>query len=313
MKIAGLLLDNPFILAPLAGYTDLAFRQLCREYGAALVFSEMISSHGLVFQQKRTLEMLRTTPAERPVAFQLFGADPEIMAEAAAILAEQPIDLIDINMGCPVKKVIKKGAGGALMKDPALAEKIIGRVCRSSRLPVTVKFRSGWDSRSIIAPDFARMAEAAGAAAVTVHGRSCSQGFAGRADKEIIARVKKAVSIPVIGNGDIHAYADGLAMMDETGCDGVMIGRAALGNPWVFQPTGRPTTLNLRLAGLQRHLALVNKYHGHEKILARIKNHGGRYFKAIPGGSVIRERIYACRSLNELTELLNNPAVSALL
>jgi len=304
MLIAGLTLDNPFILAPLAGYTDLAFRLLCREHGAALVFSEMISSHGLVHQQKKTLEMIRTLPAERPIAFQLFGADPETMAEAAAILSQLPIDLIDINMGCPAKKVIKKGAGGALMKTPVLAEKIISKVCAKSLLPVTVKFRSGWDSQSLIATEFARMAEAAGAAALTLHSRTCSQAFAGSADRTIIEKVKRAVSIPVIGNGDIQCYDDGITMMNETGCDAVMIGRAALGNPWIFSPEGRPQNLLTRLAGLKRHLDLVNLHLQNEKLLARIKNHGGRYFKGIPGGSTIRKKIYNCQSISELTGLI---------
>lgn len=301
-----LTLDSPFILAPLAGYTDLAFRLLCREYGAGLTYSEMISCHGLAHGQENTLAMLKTVPADRPVAMQLFGADPEIMAEAAAILSEGPIDLLDINMGCPVKKVVKRGAGAALMKDPALAGRIIKQVCAASRVPVSVKIRSGWDQEAAgqgCAPDFAKMAEEAGASLVAVHGRTATQAFSGEVDWQVIAAVKKAVAIPVVGNGDIDSHAGGLAMMKATGCDAVMIGRAALGNPWVFTPTGPPVSLPARMAGLRRHLALLKEHYPVDRILAKIKNHAGRYFKGIPGGSVIRQRIYSIKTFAELMAL----------
>ncbi len=303
MQIDSLGLDNPFILAPLAGYTDLAFRQLCREYGAGMCFSEMISSHGLAYEQQKTLQLARTVAEERPTALQLFGAKPDIMGVAAAILSELPGDMIDINMGCPVKKVIKTGAGSALMKEPKLAAEIIKQVSKNSRLPVSVKIRSGWTQDSINAVEFAQMAEDAGARLITVHGRTWAQGFSGRADWRIIGLVKKAVSVPVVGNGDIQTYNDGLAMMAETGCDGVMIGRAALGNPWVFQPAGRPHGLDQRMAGLRRHLELTRSYYPVDRILAKIKNQAGRYFKDIPGGSVVRQRIYNVQSFDELEEL----------
>ena len=303
MHIDSLGLNNPFILAPLAGYTDLAFRQLCREYGAALCFSEMISSHGLAFRQQKTLQLARVVEEERPTVLQLFGAQPDIMGAAAAILSELPGDMIDINMGCPVKKVIKTGAGSALMQKPKLAAEIIKQVSRNSRLPVSVKIRSGWTRETVNAVEFAQMAEDAGARLITVHGRTWAQGFSGQADWRIIGRVKEAVSIPVVGNGDIKTYNDGLAMMAETGCDGVMIGRAALGNPWVFQPAGRPDGLDKRMAGLRRHLELIRRYYPVDRILARTKNQAGRYFKDIPGGSVIRQRIYNVQSFVELEEL----------
>ncbi|MDP3694760.1 MAG: tRNA dihydrouridine synthase DusB, partial [Desulfocapsaceae bacterium] len=229
LQIADLTFVSPFILAPLAGYTDLPFRQLCREFGAGLVVSEMISCHGLAYRQANTLAMLASNPAERPVSFQLFGADPAIMGQAAAILSTFHPDLIDINMGCPVKKVTKRGAGAALMQDPPLARAIITSVIKNSRVPVTVKTRIGVDSQHISAVDFAKMAEDAGVAAVTIHGRTWAQGFTGTADWDIIAQVKQAVSCPIIGNGDIHSHAQGLEMMRQTGCDGIMIGRAALG------------------------------------------------------------------------------------
>jgi nifR3 family TIM-barrel protein len=206
----------------------------------------MVSSHGLVYRKPKTLEMIRTVPNERPVAIQLFGAMPEMMGEAAAMLDDEPIDLIDINMGCPVRKVIKKGAGAALMRDPNVAASIIKNVCRNTNLPVTIKIRSGWNHKSINAVDFAKMAEDHGIAAIAVHGRTCSQAFGGSADWRIVSQVKNAVTIPIIGNGDITCQTEAIAKLQETGCDGIMIGRAALGNPWVFSPKGRPASLSLR-------------------------------------------------------------------
>ncbi len=306
MIIGTLTLENPFILAPLAGYTDLPFRLLCREYGASICYSEMISCHGLAYRQQKTLQMIQTVPEERPVAFQLFGSDPDVMGEGAAILSEKPIDIIDINMGCPVKKVIKSGSGVALMKDPKLAEKIIKKVCANSTVPVSVKFRSGWDHKSITADDFAKIAESCGAHAVIIHARTWAQGFAGLADRRVIADVKNAVSIPVIGNGDIQTYEDGLSMMEETGCDGVMVGRASLGNPWVFNPDGAPANLHERLVAVKRHLELISRYLPVDKILARTKNQAGRYFKGIAGGATIRRKIYDTKSFTELYDLVNN-------
>lgn len=305
MQIATLKLDNPFILAPLAGFTDLAFRLLCRQYGAGLCYSEMISCHGLVYRQANTLNMLHTVQEERPVAFQLFGADPGAMGEAAAILSEQPIDLIDINMGCPVRKVIKKGAGAALMKEPELAARIIRRVVANSKVPVTVKIRSGWDHHSIVAVDFARLAEEAGARAIAIHARTWSDGFSGKPDWQVIREVKKAISIPVIGNGDVTSHARGLAMLNETGCDGVMVGRGALGAPWIFQADVDATPpLALRLRALQNHLELIARHHTAEKTIARTKNHAGRYLKGVSGGTAIRKEIYSAKTFQKLQELV---------
>jgi nifR3 family TIM-barrel protein len=313
-SIGTLRLDNPFILAPLAGYSDLAFRLQCREHGAALCFSEMISCHGLHFRQKNTLDMLKTVATERPVAMQLFGSEPEVMGEAAAMLSEMPIDCIDINMGCPAKKVIKKGSGCALMKEPALAAKIIRAVAHNSKVPVTVKFRSGWNHQNIIACDFAKMAEENGAAAITVHARTWSDGFSGTADWRIIGLVKQAVAIPVIGNGDIQSHADGLRMLAETGCDGVMIGRAALGAPWIFSAAAPENpSLAFRLGALNRHLALIAE-HQPDTPPSQIKNHAGRYFKGVPGGSEIRRQIFSQTSYAGLRQFIDsfaNPALIA--
>lgn len=303
--ISALLKKNPFVLAPLAGYTDLPFRLLCREYGAGLVCSEMISSHGLVYRQQQTHDMAKTTETERPVSMQLFGGEPEIMAEAAAILSEYNVDIIDINMGCPVRKVIKKGAGAALMKNPRLAGEIISRVRANSRLPVTVKIRLGWNHQEKNGAEFAGMAEDHGAQAITVHGRTWTDGFSGEVDWAMIGMIKKAVTVPIIGNGDILNYQQGLEMMEKTGCDGVMIGRAALGCPWIFQPRNPDVSLNFRLKALNRHLELIKIFGTPDWGLAGIKNISGKYFKGLPHGAAIRERIYRAESFAKLQELIS--------
>ncbi|HHL34054.1 MAG TPA: tRNA dihydrouridine synthase DusB [Desulfobulbaceae bacterium] len=306
MPIMSFLADNPFILAPLAGYTDLAFRLLCREQGAGLCFTEMISCHGMVYQQKNTLVLLRTCPQDRPLGIQLFGSNPEIMGEAAGMISKDFADFIDINMGCPVRKVTRKGAGAALMKDMGLARAIITQVVEKSCLPVTIKCRSGWDKENITAPLFAKMAEDAGAAAVTVHGRTWKQAFSGSADRQVIQQAQQALTIPVIGNGDILQYSDGLQMLDETGCAGVMIGRGALGNPWVFSPHGRPDTLQGRLPVIRRHLELAESYLDVEKMLFRLKNHVGRYLSGLAGASIIRAEIMQQKSFAELSSFFNS-------
>ncbi|HHD63493.1 MAG TPA: tRNA dihydrouridine synthase DusB [Desulfobulbaceae bacterium] len=302
MQIAALLADNPYVLAPLAGYTDLAFRLLCREMGAALCFTEMISCHGLTYGQKNTLVLLKSNDRDRPLGVQLFGSDPKAMAQAASLISGEQADFIDINMGCPVRKVTRKGAGAALMKNLELAELIIRQVVAHSTLPVTVKFRSGWNSASINAPQFAQMAEKSGAAAVTVHARTWSQAFTGNADHQIIAQVTDSVSIPVIGNGDILSYRDGKQLLLDTGCTGVMIGRGTLGNPWVFSPQGRPETLSARLPVIQRHLELAEELLQVDKMLFRIKNHIGRYLSGLAGASRIRQEITRCATFADLKQ-----------
>ncbi|MFZ5774797.1 MAG: tRNA dihydrouridine synthase DusB [Thermodesulfobacteriota bacterium] len=312
MRIGPLTLDNPFILAPLAGYTDLAFRLLCREYGAGLCYSEMISCFGMHFRQPKTLALTATVAEERPVAMQLFGTEPEIMAEAAAMLSELPIDIIDLNMGCPVRKVVRKGAGCALMKTPELAERIIRAVKQQTHLPLTVKFRAGWTHQSITACDFARMAEANGADAVIVHGRTWSDGFGGRANWGVIREVKQAVRIPVIGNGDVQGREEGLRRMEETGCDGIMIGRGALGRPWIFSPGAEENPpLAERLAALDRYLALLGRFYPMEEMLPRLRNLAGRFFKGYPGSTEIRKEVYGATSLPELLSILQKLGATA--
>ena len=305
MNIGHLPLNNPFILAPLAGFTDLPFRLLCRRYGAGLCYSEMISSNGLVYRQKNTVDLLATSAEERPVAMQLFGNDPAMMADAAAILSSYPIDIIDINMGCPVRKVVKKGAGAALLKDPRLAAKIIAAVRRATAKPLTVKIRTGWTHEQKNGAEFARMAADSGVDAIAIHGRTWSDAFSGKVDLETIALVRNAVDIPVIGNGDILSYQDGLDMMERTGVAGVMIGRGALGAPWVFEgPAGSPS-LNRRLSMLLEHLQLIERYAQPSYPLARFKNHAGRYFKGSPHAARIRRDIYGSTSFPFLRAMLD--------
>ncbi|MBU0681187.1 MAG: tRNA dihydrouridine synthase DusB [Proteobacteria bacterium] len=299
--------ENPFILAPLAGYTDLPFRLLCREYGAGLVYSEMISCHGLVYDQNKTKEMIATVAEEQPLALQLFGSEPEIMGQAAAIIDKEPLAMIDINMGCPVRKVIKKGAGSALMQTPHLAEEIIRQVVANTSKPVTIKIRTGWNHNSINAPEFAKMAEEAGAAAVAIHARTWSDGFSGKVDYSVITKVKESLTIPVIGNGDIHSYNDGIKLMAETGCDGVMIGRTALGAPWIFSPSiNIEPSRSLRLKALSRHLELIDQFLPADRLLGKIKNHAGKYLKGVQNGSSIRVKIFEAKNFNQLQVLVHS-------
>lgn len=306
LQIADISFSSPFVLAPLAGYSDLPFRLLCREYGAGLTVSEMISCHGLIYGQQKTKKMLASTAADRPVAFQLFGADPEIMGEAAALLHDYQPSLIDINMGCPVRKVTKRGAGSALMKDIRLAEKILTAVCANSRVPVTVKTRGGVDRDTITALEFTRMCQNSGAAALTIHGRTWAQGFTGKADWDIVRQAKEIATIPIIGNGDVGSYAQGLARMEETGCDGIMIGRAALGNPWVFQKKGRPDAFREIIPAVKRHLSLMETHLDTRRQLAYIRNHTGRYFTDFPGSSRIRQTVHSAESFSELQRFIHS-------
>lgn len=228
-------LQGRALLAPLAGISNLPFRIIARSFGCALAYTEMISANGLVRKTDKTFEYLQTCAEDKPLGMQIFGADPELMARAASIVVERGADLVDINMGCPVKKVIKAGAGAILMKDPGLVARIIGKVKKTVSIPVTIKIRSGWNRSSINAVEIARIAEESGADAITVHGRTADQGYSGVADWKIIAAVKEAVHIPVIGNGDIWLPYDAIKMMAQTSCDAVMVGRGILGNPWIFE------------------------------------------------------------------------------
>jgi tRNA-dihydrouridine synthase B len=309
VDIRASLKQNPLVLAPMAGVTDLPFRVICRELGAGIVYSEMVSAEALIRDQGRTLGMLATVPAERPVAFQLFGSRPASLAAAAKLLSSRDIDLIDINMGCPVPKVLKSGAGSALLRDLGLAREIMQAVVSASAKPVTVKIRLGWDAKSIIAGELAQAAEAEGVSAITVHGRTKAQGFSGRADWSMIKKVKGSVGIPVIGNGDVRSGADAKRMLDETGCDGVMIGRAIEGNPWIFREakaflaTGSvpppPPPLERR-AVMLRHLNDVIGLMGERVGIREMRKHLCWYTKGLSGGAEFRERINHKERLDEV-------------
>jgi tRNA-dihydrouridine synthase B len=310
LRIADLLFSNPLILAPLAGYSDLPFRLLCRRCGAGYVVSEMISCHGLLYRQPNTLKLLASVSEEQPLSIQLFGADAQVMAEAANMLGDFQPAMIDLNMGCPVRKVTKRGGGAALMTTPKLAAAIITKVVAKARVPVTVKIRSGKDLNSVNAPAFAKMAEECGAAAVTVHARTWSQGFAGCIDRQVIAAVKDRVSIPVIGNGDVLSRHDALVMMAETGCDGVMIGRGALGNPWIFGEGERPNSLaEIGVVALE-HLRLIETFLPAERMVGHIKSQLSRYFRELPGSSQTRAEIMAASDLATLRGLIETTAVT---
>ncbi len=309
LKIGNVALENNIILAPMAGVTDLPFRLLCRKQGAGMVCMEMVSAKAILYKNKNTEELIRIHPAESPVCLQLFGSDAEIMAKIAAQIEERPFAVLDINMGCPVPKVVNNGEGSALMKNPKLAEEIIRKTVRSIKKPVTVKIRKGFDEAHANAVEVARRAEEAGAAAITVHGRTREQYYTGKADWEIIAKVKEAVSIPVIGNGDVDSPESAERMLRETGCDGVMVGRAARGNPWIFREiisylsTGKimgVPSLEERYGQIMKHAALMLQYKGEYTAVHEMRKHVSWYTAGLPHSAKIRGRINSVESMEEL-------------
>ena len=312
MQIGSLTLANNTILAPLAGITNLPFRLLAKEAGCGMVCSEMISSHGLVYKSAKTLKMLDSTPEEKPVSIQLFGARPDIMAQAATIVEASGADVVDINFGCSVRKIIKTGSGAALMRTPELAENLLKAVRRAIRIPLTIKIRSGWDASGDQAIHIARIAENCGVNAVAVHPRAAGQLFGGRADWSIIAAVKNSVSIPVIGNGDITSAEDAVRMLDETGCDGVMIGRKAISNPYIFSSVvarinGQENTeddIARRFDIMLRYLKASVKYIGEEHACRMMRSRLGWFTKGMHKSSQFRESIKQLSSEKEGIELI---------
>ena len=313
MRIGSLNLHPPVLLAPMSGICDRSFRLLCREAGAALVCTGLISSNALHYRSSKTRNLLRFLPEEHPVCAQVFGADPRLVAEAAAAAAERGADMVDINMGCSVPKVLKARAGAALMADPQRAEVMVREVVRAVPLPVSVKMRRGWPDRGEDAVSLARRCEQAGAAAVAVHPRWAGRRFSGPADWSLIGEVKQALSIAVIGNGDIRGGADAVRMSEQTGCDGVMIGRAALGNPWIFREAaaalrGHPAppspALDERLSLAARHVQMVIADRGPKIGVLEMRKHLAWYLKGIPLARSLREKANRATTQAELLSLL---------
>lgn len=301
------------LLAPMAGVTDLAFRLLCKEQGASLVVMEMISAKAITYGNEKTLALMKTDTKEKPVSLQLFGKEPDVMAKALQQIENQPFDIVDINMGCPVPKIVNNGEGSALMKDPFLIEQIVSACVKATSRPVTVKIRSGFDRDHINAVECAKAAEAGGASMVTVHARTRTQMYEGKADWSIIRDVVQAVGIPVVGNGDVTSGETAEQLFDETGCTAVMIGRASRGNPWIFhevehylftkEKLPRPTREEIA-AMILREADLVQEFKGEKIGVKEMRGQASWYLQGFPGASLLRKKISSIQSFDELKEIL---------
>ena len=313
LEIGGVVLENGLVLAPMAGVTDLSYRKLCKEQGCGLVVTEMVSAKAILYKNRKTQELLRIRDEERPTAVQLFGSDAGIMGEIAQVVSEGNCDLIDVNMGCPVPKIVNNGEGSALLKEPKKVEAILTAMVKRSKKPVTVKIRKGFNDASVNAVEIAKIAEGCGVAAVAVHGRTREQFYSGKADWEIIRQVKEAVKIPVIGNGDVTGAKEAKAMLDLTGCDGVMIGRGAKGNPWIFSQilhyleTGEvlpgPSVLEIKEMIL-RHGRLLSEDKGEFTAMREMRKHMAWYTAGLPHSAALRNEINLVETLEEMAGLM---------
>lgn len=309
LRIGNVTLKSNVILAPMAGVSDLPFRLLCAGQGAALVCMEMVSAKAIFYNNRNTEQLMAIHPGEGPVSLQLFGSDPDIISEMAKRIEERPFSILDLNMGCPVPKVVNNGEGSALMKNPVLAGKIIEKTVKAIHKPVTVKIRKGFDAQHVNAVEMARVAEASGAAAVAVHGRTREQYYAGEADWDIIAEVKQAVRIPVIGNGDVTDGPSARELLLKTGCDGVMIGRASQGNPWIFSrvrhflETGEESkgpSMEEKKALVMRHAELLLQYKGEYTAVREMRKHLAWYTGGMPHSAAFRQQINSMETMEEL-------------
>lgn len=314
MHIGNVNIDNNIILAPMAGVTDLPFRLLCNSYGCGLGYTEMVSAKAILYKNRNTEILLQTEEADRPCALQLFGSDPEIMAEIAHRMEERDFDIIDVNMGCPVPKIVNNGEGSSLMKDPILVGKIVEAMAKAVKKPVTVKIRKGYDSEHVNAPEIAHIIQESGGAAVAVHGRTREQFYSGEADWDIISQVVDRVSMPVIGNGDINTPQDAERMLKETGCAGVMVGRAARGNPFIFREireylkngtiVDRPTKEEI-ISVIKQHAKLMTKYKEEYIAVREMRKHVAWYTTGLPNSSVLRNEVNMTETMDQLFELLD--------
>lgn len=312
MKIKDVEFENNVFLAPMAGIADRAFRELCINYGAGYTVSEMVSSKGLTMGDKKSGELLTLGEIENPAGVQIFGDNPEIMAQAAKMCIKYHPNIIDINMGCPAPKIAMNGGGASLMKNPLLAGEIIKAVSKAVDIPVTVKIRKGWDDENITAVELAKIAEKNGAAAITVHGRTRMQMYSGKVDYNIIAKVKKAVDIPVIANGDIIDEQSAAIMFEKTNCDAIMIGRGALGNPWIFRRINAylnecrvlpDVSINEKMVVMLKHIQKIIEYKGEYTAMREARHHAAYYTKGIRGGAALRKEISTFEHFEQLEEL----------